>query len=152
MLHSPKFRDEFADNLRNNLARVPLAKHFDHYRDAGKALARLHLNYESAKPYPLAIVETAGVPLTYRVNEKMRLADGGSRLIVNSSLTLEGIPADAHRYKLGNRSALDWVISQYHSDESDPNRDDDEEYIVRLVAQVVEVSLRTIAITDALDI
>jgi predicted helicase len=53
-------------------------------------------------------------------------------------------------YQLGNRSALEWVIDQYRvaRDEhaeivSDPNRLDDEQYIVRLVGQVVTVSLET---------
>ena len=71
------------------------------------------------------------MPLSYRVEEKMRFTDGGSRLTVNESLTLDGIPADAHRYKLGNRSALEWIISQYHSADADPNREGDAEYITR---------------------
>jgi predicted helicase len=62
---------------------------------------------------------------------------------VNDTLTLAGIPPDVFEYRLGNRSALDWVIDQYQvsTDKrsgivSDPNRPDDPEYIVRLVGQV----------------
>jgi predicted helicase len=82
---------------------------------------------------------------------------GMCRLIVNESLTLGGIPLRALDYRLGNRSALEWVVDQYqvHTDPrskivSDPNRDDDEEYIVRLVGQVVRVSMETNDIVDAL--
>ncbi|MFM7315305.1 MAG: helicase, partial [bacterium] len=52
---------------------------------------------------------------------------------------------------LGNRSALDWVIDQYQLERdnttghptSNPNRDEDPEYIVRLVKQIITVSLET---------
>ena len=71
-------------------------------------------------------------------------------LIYNDFLTLDGIPAEAFDYRLGNRSALEWVIDQYRvkRDEnnqitSDPNRPGDPEYILRLVAQVITVSLET---------
>ena len=57
----------------------------------------------------------------------------------------------------GNRSALEWVIDQYQVTEdarsgirSDPNRRDDPEYIVRLVGQVIYVSLETVKIIAAL--
>ena len=52
-------------------------------------------------------------------------------------LTLSGIPAKVYEYRLGNRSALDWAIDQYRVKReekgqiaSDPNRTDDEQYIV----------------------
>jgi predicted helicase len=78
-------------------------------------------------------------------------------LIVNDSLTLAGIPPEVFDYRLGNRSALEWVVDQYQvsADKrsgitSDPNRPEDPEYIVRLVAQVIRVSLETIKIVNAL--
>jgi predicted helicase len=76
---------------------------------------------------------------------------------VNPSLTLAGIPPEAFAYRLGNRSALDWVLDQYQTGTdarsgitSDPNRPDDPEYIVRLVGQVVTVSVATVGIVGAL--
>lgn len=55
------------------------------------------------------------------------------------------------------RSALEWVIDQYQVSEdprsgikSDPNRDDDPEYIVRLAGQVVRVSVETVEIVKGL--
>ena len=73
----------------------------------------MHIEYESLKPYKLKFIETRGVPLSYRVDSKMRLSKDKSALKVNDSLTLSGIPAEAFEYRLGNRSALDWVIDQY---------------------------------------
>ena len=87
----------------------------------------------------------------------MRLSKDKTALRVNASLTLAGIPPETFQYRLGNRSALEWVIDQYQVSEdkrsgirSDPNRPDDEEYIVRLAGQVVRVSLETVRIVNAL--
>ena len=80
-----------------------------------------------------------------------------TQLKVNDSLTLAGIPPETFQYRLGNRSALDWVIDQYQVSEdprsgirSDPHRADDPEYIVRLVGQVVRVSVKTVGIIKKL--
>ena len=68
----------------------------------------------------------------------------------NEFLTLSGIPPEVQEYKLGNRSALEWVVDQYRVSTdarsgivNDPNRPDDPEYIVRLIGQVVTVSVET---------
>jgi predicted helicase len=99
----------------------------------------------------------ATVPLCYRVEDKMRLAKDHHSLKVNDSLTLGGIPPETFEYRLGNRSALEWVIDQYQVTEdkhsgirSDPNRPDDPEYIVRLVGQVIRVSLETVKLVKSL--
>ena len=100
---------------------------------AGKKLAELHLGYEQLEPWPLKWIEAEGVPLSYHV-EKMRLSKDKTQLKVNDSLTLAKIPPEVFDYRLGNRSALDWVIDQYQitTDKrsgitSDPNNPDDEE-------------------------
>ncbi len=81
----------------------------------------------------------------------MKLSDDKLSLRVNESLILAGIPPEAFEYRLGSRSALEWVIDQYQvKGESDPNREDDPSYIVRLVGQVVRVSVETVGIVKAL--
>ena len=139
------------------MPRILLAPDFRAFATAGKELARLHLEYEQLDPYPLKFVETEGVPLSYKVEDKMRLTKDKTTLRINPSLTLAGIPPETFSYRLGNRSALEWVIDQYQVKEdnrsgirSDPNRADDEEYIVRLVGQVVRVSLETVKIVTRL--
>ncbi len=134
------------------MPRIPLAPDFRAFATAGEKLARLHLDYEKLEPWPLEWIETPGVPLSYRV-EKMRLAKDKRSIKVNDSLTLAGIPPEVFDYRLGNRSALEWVIDQYQVSRgqaqsgirSDPNRADDPQYIVRLVGQVVRVSVETVA-------
>jgi predicted helicase len=182
VLHHPEYRAKYAENLKRELPRIPLAKDFWGFSKAGKELARLHIEYEKLEPCPLKFIETtdvaassprhggvkpplqtadlkvsATIPLSYRVEDKMRLSKDRRSLKVNDSLTLGGIPPEAFEYRLGNRSALEWVIDQYQVTEdkrsgihSDPNRADDPEYIVRLVGQVIYVSLETIKIVGSL--
>ena len=83
----------------------------------------------------------------------MRLSKDKRSLKYNDFLTLNSIPPEVYEYKLGNRSALEWVIDQYqvHNDKrtgntNDPNRPEDRQYIVRLVGQVITVSLETLNI------
>src|SRR5712692_1370533 len=78
-------------------------------------------------------------------------------LIYNDFLTLSGIPPDVFEYRLGNRSALEWIIDQYQvsTDKrsgitNDPNRADDPQYIVRLVGQVLTVSIETVKLIRSL--
>jgi len=159
LLHHPGYRTKFADNLKRELPRIPFAPDFRSFAAAGKELAALHLDYEKLEPYPLNEIDTEGVPLSYRVEDKMRLSKDKTSLRVNPSLTLAEIPPETFQYRLGNRSALEWVIDQYQVKQdkrsgigSDPNRADDEEYIVRLVGQVVRVSLETVRIVAGLPV
>ena len=89
----------------------------------------------------------------------MRLNKEKTKLVVNPSLALAGIPPVAFEYRLGNRSALEWVVDQYQvctdarsGIASDPNREDDPQYIVRLVGQVVRVSVETVGIVKGLPV
>lgn len=117
----------------------------------------LHIEYEQAPPFPLQFLEAKGLPLSYVVRDKLRLSKDRHQIQVNPSLTLAGIPEDVFLYRLGNRSALEWIIDQYqvHTDPktgitSDPNRPEDPEYITRLICQVVTVSLETLRLVRSL--
>lgn len=132
---------------------------FRAFADAGETLCKLHLDYEKLEPWPLKQVVSTGAKGRdlYVVTDKMRLAKDRKSLKVNKHLTLQGIPERCFDYRLGNRSALEWVIDQYRvkTDKksgitSDPNREDDPEYIVRLVGQVIRVSMETLDAIDGL--
>jgi len=179
VLHHPQYRGRYAANLRRELPRIPFAPDFHAFAAAGKQLADLHIGYEQAKEYPLIRREKPDTQLNWRV-EKMKLIKVGTRstvshsssaakpatasdpaptatIIYNDFLALEGIPPQTFDYCLGNRSALEWVIDQYQvsTDKrsgitNDPNRPDDPQYIVRLIAQVITVSLETVKIVKSL--
>lgn len=126
ILHSTDYRERFADNLSKELPRIPAMKKvadFWAFSKAGRALADLHLNYETVEPYPLRI-ETKG-KLTdgdYRV-EKMKFAkakdpetgksiNDRSTVIYNGKITLKGIPPTAWDYVVNGKAALDWVMER----------------------------------------
>ncbi len=159
LLHHPKYRKDFAGCLKRDLARVPLAPDFRAFARAGAELAALHVGYEDLEPLEMEFAWAPDKRASFRVEDKMRWQGSGkTTLRVNDALTLNGIPKEAHKYMLGNRSALDWLVNQYvvkrdkHSHEitSDPNRSDDPEYIVRLVGQVARVSVDTVRFVDGL--
>lgn len=122
LLHSPDYRERFADNLGKELPRIPRVKtaaDFWAFSRAGRKLADLHLNYESVEPYPLKI-DSGGKKLTdadYRV-EKMRYGKGKGKdkdlttLHYNDRITLTGIPLEAYDYVVNGKPALDWVVER----------------------------------------
>jgi predicted helicase len=125
-----------------------MAPEFRRFAETGAALMKLHIDYESQAEYPLERTETG--KLDWRV-EKMALSKDKSQLRYNQFLTLSGIPPAVYEYRLGNRSALEWVVDQYRVSTdarsgivNDPNRDCDPQYIVRLLGQVVTVSVETV--------
>jgi len=159
LLHSPEYRKKYEANLKRELPRIPLPKDLDYFRafaEAGERLADLHVNYEDQPEYPLEKIETPGKQLNWRV-QKMKLTKDKQAIVYNELITLAGIPPEVFEYRLGNRSALDWIIDRYQirvdkrsGIVNDPNRPDDPEYIVRLIGKVITVSLETVRIVKEL--
>ena len=157
LLHHPDYREKYQANLKRDLPHIPFAEDFWGFANAGSELADLHINYESVPKYDqLKHIETPGMPIDWRV-EKMKLSRDKTQLKYNDFLTLDGIPAAAYNYRLGNRSALEWVVDQYRvkTDKrsgivNDPNRADQPQYIVDLIARVITVSLKTVEIVKNL--
>ncbi|RKU31938.1 DNA helicase [Candidatus Poribacteria bacterium] len=157
LLHHPEYCEKYEANLKRDLPHIPFAKDFRGFADAGARLADLHVTYESQPEYDkLKFVQTPDVPLNWRV-EKMKLSKDKTALIYNDFLTLSGIPPKVFDYRLGTRSALEWIVDQYRvkTDKrsgivNDPNRTDDPQYIVKLIGKVITVSLETVDIVNKL--
>ena len=157
LLHHPDYREKYEANLKRDLPHIPFAKDFWGFAEAGKRLADLHVNYESQPEYDkLQFIQNPDVPLNWRV-EKMKLSKDKTSLVYNNFLTLGNIPPKAFDYRLGTRSALEWVIDQYRvkTDKrsgivNDPNSIDDPQYIVKLIRKVITVSLETVDIVNKL--
>ena len=158
LLHHPDYRERYQANLKRDLPRLPYGSDFWGFAKAGQRLGEIHIGYEAVPEYELAFIENREVPLDWRV-EKMKLSKDKTQLVYNDFLTLDGIPPKAFDYRLGNRSALEWVINQYcvKTDKrsgivNDPNRADDPQYIVKLIGRVIAVSLDTVGIVEGLPV
>lgn len=167
IFHSPDYRERFADNLSKEMPRIPAVKKaadFWAFSNAGRALADLHLNYETVEPYPLTI-EAKGMlsDADYRV-EKMKFAKKGDKttVIYNHRITLKGIPEAAWDYVVNGKAALDWVMERQavRTDKTSGIVNDandwavetmgNPKYPLELFQRVVTVSLETQKIVKAL--
>lgn len=162
LLHHPEYREKYAADLKKMLPRIPLVKGFWEYSSVGRALAKLHLGYESVEPYPLDEVASSPAPESpeerfefYRV-QKLQFGPkkDKTRIKYNGHLTLKGIPEEAHEYQVNGKSALGWVVDRYQVKTNtkslitnDPNdycrAVNDPRYIVDLIKRLVTVSLET---------
>jgi len=156
LLHSPDYRQKYAANLKRELPRVPCALDFQAYRQAGQQLAALHLHYEQQPEFPLNRIYAPGRPHDWRV-KKMRLTADKTAILYNDWLTLSGIPPEALEYRLGHRSALEWIIEQYQvkTDSrsgivNDPNDSENPQAIIKLIGQVIQVSVETVKMVKGL--
>ena len=168
VLHSEEYRAKYAVNLKKGLPRLPLPgepKLFWTFSKAGRALADLHLNYETLMPHKGVKEGSRKTKPSYRV-EKMRFAkDGGGEnktaIIYNDDITVLDIPLDAYTYTVNGKSAIEWVMERYqvttHKESgivNDPNLWCDEHnnprYILDLLKRIVTLSLETLKITQSL--
>ena len=159
-LHDPVYRNTFAADLRREFPRVPLHDSFARWRDWGDALLTLHLGYEKAKPFKFTRVNASARAISLGTQAKPILRskpDEGS-ILVDGDTQLTGIPRQAWDYRLGNRSAIDWVLDQ-HKEKTprDPTVRakfnsyrfaDYKESMIELLARVITVSLETVSITE----
>ena len=164
LLHSPDYRERFADDLRKALPRIPIverAEEFFAFSKAGRRLAQLHLHYEdyAHKAEGVEVDErdyTAADEFAYYAVEKMRFPKKDERhtIIYNGHITLHNIPAEAYDYVVNGKSAIEWVMERYavtiHKDsgiKNDPNLWAREQgkprYILDLLLSIIHVSVET---------
>ncbi|PRD64113.1 DEAD/DEAH box helicase [Malikia granosa] len=171
LLHSPDYRERYADNLSKELPRIPCVKtaaDFWAFSQAGRQLADLHLNYETVEPYPATVTGDTGklIPAQYRV-EKMKYGKQGkdkdlSTVHYNALITVSGIPLEAYEYVVNGKSAIDWVMERQcfkvDKDSGIVNDANDwavetmgnPRYPLELLLRVVTVSVETVKIVKGL--
>ena len=171
LLHSPDYRERYADNLTKELPRIPCVKStsdFWAFSQAGRKLADLHINYDSAPCYP---VEYDGGSLLiaglddadFRVTQmKFVSKTDKSRVIYNHKITMTGIPLEAYDYVVNGKPALEWVMERQavttHKDSGIVNDANlwatetmgNARYPLELFQRVITVSLETMKIVRAL--
>jgi predicted helicase len=163
VLHDPIYREKYALNLKREFPRIPLYADFWRWADWGEKLMALHIGYETVEPWPLKRIDVR--------DEKSRKAGIGPKpmlradkeadnIRLDSETQLIGVPPQAWGYRLGNRSALEWILDQYkEKTPKDPTiREkfntyrfaDHKEKVVDLLKRVTRVSVETIQIIDAM--
>ncbi len=108
-LHDPQYRARYAVDLLREFPRLPWREDFAQWAKWGRKLLDLHIGFESAEPWPLERVEQpgpAGKPI-------LRADKGRGAIVLDASTTLTGVPPEAWEYRLGSRSALEWVLDQH---------------------------------------
>lgn len=103
MLHAPWYRRRYAEMLKSDFPRIPLARDavtFEKVATAGEALVSLHLSW----PGPPAATRVAGHD-GERVERFVHDATR-NRVIINDSHEIAGISPSAWTFKIGNYAVL----------------------------------------------
>ena len=163
VLHDPLYRQKYAQNLKREFPRIPFYADFWPWAGWGEALMALHIGYETVTPFSLTRTDepdarTRAAGLAPKALLRADIAAGS--IALDAETTLRGIPSDAWRYRLGNRSALDWVLDQYKERKpKDPTiREKFDSYrfaeykerVIDLLRRVTTVSVETMRIVDAM--
>ena len=166
LLNSREYQEKYANDLKKDLARIPIVKQKDKYVEVGKALMDLHLNYEEIPVYKgvdIQLSEQTSYKVTKMKFAKKRDENGKSvndrsTIIYNSDITISNIPEKAYQYVVNGRSAIEWIMDQYQvkTDKKsgitdDPNDySDDEKYIFNLLLRIINVSMQTVDLVNSL--
>lgn len=143
----------------------------------------MHIGYETVAPWPLVRTDLpmrGGTPLKKGKSKDLFEVDPGASaapaadtpkprlkadkdngtIELDTQTQLSGVPPEAWTYRLGNRSALEWVLDQHKEKKpSDPTiREkfdtyrfaDHKEKVVDLLKRVTTVSVETVKITEAM--
>ena len=158
LLNSKGYQEKYANDLKKDLARIPIVKNKEQYVEVGKALMDLHLNYEEVPVYDGVDVSLSDNP-SYKVTKmKFIKKDDRSTIIYNNDITIRNIPEKAYQYMVNGRSAIEWIMDQYQvkTDRKsgitdDPNDySNDEKYIFNLLLRIINVSMQTVDLINSL--
>ena len=153
LLNHPDYVRKYKNELGKGLPRIPMVSAFHELSDLGSTLGELHINYEKASGYfPTGLEEFKKERIAVeRIRfDKVNGVSDKTRLIINSSVLISDIPAEADQYQLSGRSALEWIVDRYEikTDKGsgivqDPNAFSSvTTYVTDLIAQVIEVSIK----------
>ncbi len=178
LLHSPDYRDRFRNNLMKQLPRIPAVKSFADFaafRDAGRALGHMHVNFDTVDPYMVTfkegdhrlIPEAQVDPAKFYRVKKMKLGGKGktkdrTTVIYNDNITMQNIPLEAWDYVVNGKPALDWVMERQvvKTDKASGITNDandyanetvgDPRYPLDLFRRIITVSIETMKIVNGL--
>jgi predicted helicase len=176
VLHNPAYRKKYELNLKREFPRIPFYKDFWPWAQWGKKLMNLHINFEEAKPHSLKRIDIKSKEkkekqkeffpkikepepmfgIKAKIKVKLKADKQNNTIEIDELTTLKEIPKEAWEYKLGNRSAVEWILDQYK--EKKPKDKtiaekfntyhfaDYKEHVIELIKKVTTVSVETMKI------
>ncbi len=166
VLHNPAYRKKYELNLKREFPRIPFYNDFKQWSLWGEDLMNLHINYATVKPFKLDEIVAEHNVTNQSVWEKLSKPKLKANKVIgeieiDGFTTLMGIPKQAWEYKLGNRSALEWVLDQYkESKPKDPTIAekfntykfaDYKDQVLDLLKKVCTVSVETMKIVGEME-
>jgi predicted helicase len=159
VLQDATYREKYALNLKREFPRIPFYADFWLWADWGEKLMALHIGYETVEPWPLKrndVTDEKSRKAGLAPKAMLRANKDTGNIQLDSETQLTGVPAQAWDYKLGNRSALEWILDQYkEKTPKDPTiREkfntyrfaDHKEKVIDLLKRVTRVSIETMKI------
>jgi predicted helicase len=123
----------------------------------------LHIGYEDAMPWPLKridVIDAKAVAAGQQPKPALKSDHETGTITIDSATRLTGVPAEAWRYQLGTRCAIDWVLDLYKEKKpKDPTirarfdtyrLADHKEAVIALLGKVTRVSVETMRIVEAI--
>lgn len=167
LLNSKEYQEKYANDLKKDLARIPVVKNKEKYVEVGKKLMDLHLNYEEVPLFDGVSIESKSNPnyevkkmrfAKIRNSETGKLENDHSTIIFNTDITIRDIPEKAYEYVVNGRSAIEWIMDQYQiktdkkSGITDNPNDfsNDPKYIFNLLLRIINVSVQTVDLVNSL--
>ncbi|HEV8079644.1 MAG TPA: type ISP restriction/modification enzyme [Chitinophagaceae bacterium] len=171
VLHHPPYRKKYELNLKREFPRIPFYDNFYQWVIWGEQLMNLHIGYETGEPYPLNVIARRNDEAISDGNStkskaprndvrtpkaKLKALKDTGVIVLDDNTELHGVPKEAWEYKLGNRSALEWILDQYKEKKpTDPTIAekfntykfaDYKEQVIDLLKRVCTVSVETMKI------
>lgn len=165
VLHDPIYREKYTQNLKREFPRIPFHADFWQWAEWGNKLMALHIGYDTVKPWKLKrsdLPDTKSSVAGLLPRSSLKANKDHGVIVLDSETQLIGVPPQAWSYRLGNRSALEWILDQYKErTPRDPTiREkfntyrfaDYKEKVIDLLARVTRVSVETTEIVEAMRI
>jgi predicted helicase len=159
ILNHSEYTERFEHDLKRMLPRIPIQRTFRDLAEAGANLGRIHAGFEVVDAYNLL---RSGHDVDDFTVDKLAYLKSGkltdkTSIVFNSNLTVSGIPEDAHLYRIGTKSAIDWVVDRYQKTidkssglQNDPNdmaaERGNPRFVFDLLCRVVTVSMESVRI------
>ena len=119
VLHSLGFREKYQAFLKRGLPNIPMAPDFRVFERAGRALAKLHLNFETGPRHDLGepLQDIPGAPRKIKFGKKNRegpgpkTTDDHSVLIIDGDVVYDSLPHID--YTVNGRTPVGWFVDRY---------------------------------------